>query len=174
MPATSANSILLLFTMNPAPTPFDQLLEAYIFTVANHQIGSAERNLQAELFALWRTVSDTTNPDESFTESPLPQPTEWDAVLQKPIDWRSVNRTWLEQLIRERSHHHAKYLIRLRQAIAKTQFHVQAVEVSPLSEHIRARLLKHYQCTLHMYQQQLAHAERLQASYFNKLNRSKL
>ncbi len=160
--------------MNPAPAPFNQLLEAYIFTVANHRIGSAEPNLQKELLALWQTVSDTVKPDESLVTLSLPQPTEWDAVLQNPIDWRSVNRNWLEQLIRERSQHHAKYLIRLKQAIAKTQLHAQALEHSPLSERIRARLLKHYQYTLHMYRQQLAHAERLQGSYFNDLNRSKL
>lgn len=158
--------------MNPAPDRFNQLLEAYIFTVANHQIGSAEPSLQTELLALWQTVSDTAKPSESFTESHLPQPTEWDAVLQMPIDWCSVNRQWVQQLIQERSQHHDKYLIRLKQAIEMTRLHIVAVERSSLPEHIRARQLVHFQCILHMYQHQSVEAERLRDRYLADLTRS--
>lgn len=173
MPATLAGSILLLFTMNPAPAPFNQLLEEYIFKVANQQIGSAEPSLQTELLALWQTVRDTAKPDESFTESLLPQPSEWDAVLEKPIDWRSVNRQWLQQLIEERSQQHEKYLIRLKLAIEKTQLHLSAVKRSPLPEHSRARQLSNFQYILHMYQQQSVKAERLRDRYLADLNRRK-
>lgn len=159
--------------MNPVSTPFNQLLEAYIFNVANHQIRSAEPSLQTELLALWKTVSDTVEPDESLATSPSPPPTEWDAVLQKPVDWCSMNRQWVHQLIQERSQHHEKYLIRLKQAIEKTQLHVLAIERSSLPEHIRARQLAHFQFILHMYQQQSADAERLRDRYLADLNRSK-
>lgn len=159
--------------MGPATASFDQLLEQYIVNVARHRIGLAEPKRQTELIALWQQVSDAAKPAESLTASPLPQPTEWDAVLQKPVDWRSVNRQWVRQLIQERSQHHEKYLIRLKQAIEKTQRHVLAIERSPLPEPIRARQRSHFQHILHMYQQQSAEAERLRDRYRANLTRSK-
>lgn len=158
--------------MNPAANSFNKRLEQYIFKVANHQIESADPNLQAELLDLWQRVNDTASPNDLGDRSLSQQPTEWTTVLQKPVDWRSVNRNWVQQIIRERSLHHDQYVIRLKQAIEKTQLHLLAVERRSLSKRIRTKQLAHYKYILQMFQQQLADAEGLRDLYFTDLNRS--
>lgn len=160
--------------MHPAISPFNQLLEQYIFKVASHQIGSAEPTTQTAMLSLWQTVNDAVVPANPVTASPAAQPAEWDYVLQKPINWRSVHQQWLQRILRDRNQQHMAYLIRLKQAITTTHFHLQAVQNSPLPVRVQTRLSAHYEHTLRMYQHQLAQAERLQTAYFADLNRTKL
>lgn len=151
--------------MNPGTNNFNQLLERYIFKVANHHIDSADSATQPGIIDLWQTVNETLQSEASLPVASPAQPTEWEAVLQAPVDWRSVNKQWLQGIIRERGRQHAMYLSRLREAIAVTHFHLQTLQTSQLSEHRRTKLTVHYQRTLLMYQQQLTQAERTHASY---------
>lgn len=151
--------------MDPVKNHFNQLLEQYIFKVANHHIGSADSATQPGMIDLWQIVNSTLNPETPLPASYPAQPTEWESVLQAPINWRSVNKRWLQGIIRERGRQHAEYLSRLKKAIATTRGHLQALETSPLSEHLRLKLTNHYQQTLYMYQQQLMQAERIYTSY---------
>ncbi len=169
MPATLDGSTLSLFTMNPATTSFDQLLEQYIFAVANLQIGSARPATQTAILSLWQVVDNAVTAANPVITSPAAQPAEWDYVLQKPINWRSVHQQWLQRVLRARGQQHMSYLIRLKQAIAITHLHLRTVQNSQLSEQEQTRLALQYQHTLHMYQHQLAQAEHLQDTYFAKL-----
>ncbi len=156
--------------MTPASAPFDQLLERYVFKVTSHQIELADPAMQTSLIDFWQTVSENVVSSEPATGLSPTQPTEWAAVLQEPIDWRSVNRRWVQEIIRKRSQSHNTYLTRLEQAMETTSVHLRALHDSPLSEPTRTRLMTHYRHLLQMYGQQLTRAQHIQQLYVARLN----
>lgn len=113
-------------------------------------------------------------PLEAFDGQPMEQPLtilqkEWEGVLQKPIDWESVQRQRLISDNRRHLNRQAAYITRLEEAIAQTQQRVN-LHPEPLIGYLdQTRSSANLWGILHQYQRQLAQAVGRRERMLNEL-----
>src|SRR4051812_23718504 len=97
---------------------FGKLLEQYALEVADLFIESADQQTQSALIQLISRIDATPNPGE-HDAGLLPgeeRKSEWQQVLNTPVDWVSVDIHRLMGQIRHRMQRNELYMAHLRQA----------------------------------------------------------
>ncbi|MFD2937352.1 hypothetical protein [Spirosoma flavum] len=160
--------------MTPPEKSFDKLLEHYVFSVAAKFIGLANQETQTELIKLISSVDTASTPGESTCEQPLLMPIEqlekqWQQVLTKPVNLKSVHDQWLIALTRQQIKSHEVRIAHLELAIIITEQSFQRVQCNIPNEPSRSRLLNYYEVALKRYQQHLATAQTRKFLTLNQL-----
>jgi len=146
---------------------FSEVLEQYALKVANLFIESADSSTQSELIQLINRID--TNSGAPGLLSGDEEKSEWQEVLEAPVDWGSIDRQWFISLFRQRIERHQRYRNYLEKAIEQTRQRYQHIQNSIFREPFRSSLLHRHTVALASYQQQLAAAKRNHQLNLNQL-----
>lgn len=152
---------------------FNRLLEQYLTTVATKFFESASHKNQAGLINLILgvdTVSAVIDNKQSL-RSIQPVDTEWQQVLNKPVDLRSVHNQWLVGITRHRIRQQEAYIAHIELAIEFTQQQYQIIQTNFLNEPSRSKLLCRNNTILKQYERHLAIARTNQKAATKQLSR---
>lgn len=139
--------------MNPSHT-FDKLLEQYLFSVSIQFIDLADPQTQTDLINFNSRVDGGSAPgDEALLgHTSQPSATEWQEVLDTPVDWQSVHSHWLIGVIRQRLLRQEAYIAHIDETIRFTHHQGQLIEDTFFNESFRSAQLDRNKALLKQHQ----------------------
>lgn len=152
---------------------FNKLLEQYLSSTGTKFIELATHESQTKLINLMLGVDTISAPVDSKQSPRSIQPvdTEWQQVLDKPVNLQSVHNQWLIGITRHRISQRESYIANIELAIKFTRQQYQLIQTSFSSEPSRSKLLLRNYTILKQYKQHLATAYTNQKVAVNQLSR---
>lgn len=152
---------------------FSKVLEQYALQIASAFIESADQQTQSELIQLICGIDTTSGLVEDHTEL-LPgeaEKSEWQQVLDAPVNWAAISSHKLISQIRQRVNRNELYMAHLRQAIQTVEQRCQRTQDTIASEPNRSNMLDRHRKTQVCFQRQLDLPQKAQQVNLNRLGR---
>ncbi|MCK8490404.1 hypothetical protein M0L20_00995 [Spirosoma sp. RP8] len=145
--------------MRNANQSFHKALDQYVFGIANKFIDSADPATQSELMNLVAQLDLVSHTGEAVDDKSAQPESEWQHILNKPVDWQSVHKQWLVGVMQQRTKRNEHYIDNLNQAIRNTAIRLQQTQDTFLREPYRSNLIHRHQLTLDYLQQHLSEVQ---------------
>lgn len=137
---------------------FNKLLEQYLFSVSTTFIEWADPQTQADLINFISRVDTGAASTDEVSLAGQPGTTEWQQVLELPVDLQSVYNQWLIGVTRQRLHRQEAYIARIDETIRFTHHQGQCIQDTFFKEPFRTTQLNRNKGLLAQYQGYLATA----------------
>ena len=158
--------------MNPSHK-FNKLLEQYLFKVSEQYIDLADPPTQTGLITFINRVDGGSAAGDTAPLKHTSQPlaTEWQAVLDTPVDWQSVHSHWLIGVARRHLLRQDAYIAHIDETIRFTQHQGELIKSKFLKEPLRSAQLDRNKALLEQHQGYLATACLTRQALLNQLSK---